>query len=183
MEGNRNSKYNNRENGMKSKKKKKKITIKDIVEQCGLTRKTFYYYFRDIYDLMDAIADQELEKLLEESMAAPTPEEALKCFFRYLLPRQGHLERIMESREHMMLARVMFDKVYRYFSRLIEEKGKPLNMKKDEMDLAMHFFIYGILGILMERKFQTEEDIDKIVDQLIRLIKGRRTAFPELFSE
>ena len=35
-----------------------------------------------IYDLMDAIADQELEKLLEESMAAPTPEEALKCFFR-----------------------------------------------------------------------------------------------------
>ena len=34
-----------------------KITIKDIVEQCGLTRKTFYYYFRDIYDLMDAIAD------------------------------------------------------------------------------------------------------------------------------
>ena len=51
------------------------------------------------------------------------------------------------------------------------------------MDLAMHFFIYGILGILMERKFQTEEDIDKIVDQLIRLIKGRRTAFPELFSE
>ena len=26
MEGNRNSKYNNRENGMKSKKKKKKIT-------------------------------------------------------------------------------------------------------------------------------------------------------------
>ena len=40
-----------------------KITIKDIVEQCGLTRKTFYYYFRDIYDLMDAIADQELEKL------------------------------------------------------------------------------------------------------------------------
>ena len=31
MEGNRNSKYNNRENGMKSKKKKKKITIKDII--------------------------------------------------------------------------------------------------------------------------------------------------------
>ena len=89
----------------------------------------------------------------------------------------------MESREHMMLARVMFDKVYRYFSRLIEEKGKPLNMKKDERALAMPFFIYGILGILMERKFQTEEDIDKIVDQLIRLIKGRRTAFPELFSE
>ena len=33
----------------------------------------------------------------------------------------------------------MFDKVYRYFFTLIEEKGKPLNMKKDEMDLAMHF--------------------------------------------
>lgn len=160
-----------------------KITIKDIVEQCGLTRKTFYYYFRDIYDLMEAIADQELEKLLEESMDASTPEEALKYFFRYLLPRQGHLEHIMESREHMMLVSVMFDKVCRYFLRLIEKKGKPLNMKKDDMDLVLHFFTYGILGILLERKFKTEEDIDKIVDQLLGLMEGRRTAFPELFSE
>lgn len=30
-----------------------KITVKDIVEECGVTRNTFYYYFRDVYDVIE----------------------------------------------------------------------------------------------------------------------------------
>lgn len=32
-----------------------KITVKDIVEDCGVNRKTFYYYFKDIYDLTESV--------------------------------------------------------------------------------------------------------------------------------
>ena len=28
------------------------ITVKDSVVDCGVSRKTFYYYFEDIYDLL-----------------------------------------------------------------------------------------------------------------------------------
>ena len=30
-----------------------KITVKDIVTRCGVNRNTFYYYFEDIYALID----------------------------------------------------------------------------------------------------------------------------------
>ena len=30
-----------------------KITVKDLVEECGVNRQTFYYHFADIYALMD----------------------------------------------------------------------------------------------------------------------------------
>ena len=30
-----------------------KITVKEIVARCGVNRQTFYYHFRDIYDLLD----------------------------------------------------------------------------------------------------------------------------------
>ncbi len=30
-----------------------KITVKEIVNRCGVNRQTFYYHFRDIYDLLD----------------------------------------------------------------------------------------------------------------------------------
>ena len=33
-----------------------KITIKDIVEECGINRNTFYYHFRDVPDLIEASA-------------------------------------------------------------------------------------------------------------------------------
>ena len=35
------------------KKQITKITINDIAEACGISRMTFYYHFKDIYDLAD----------------------------------------------------------------------------------------------------------------------------------
>ena len=34
------------------KKEINKITITDITDKCGLNRQTFYYHFKDIYDLL-----------------------------------------------------------------------------------------------------------------------------------
>ncbi len=39
-----------------------KITVRDIVEDCGLTRNTFYYYYEDIYDLFDDYLDMQTQK-------------------------------------------------------------------------------------------------------------------------
>ena len=35
------------------KKQIMKITINDITEACGISRMTFYYHFKDIYDLAE----------------------------------------------------------------------------------------------------------------------------------
>ena len=39
-------------------KKVKKLTVKDIVEGCGLTRQTFYRNFKDKYDLINWYFDK-----------------------------------------------------------------------------------------------------------------------------
>lgn len=41
-----------------------KITVKDIIEIAEINRNTFYYYFNDIYDLLDQIFEEELNKVL-----------------------------------------------------------------------------------------------------------------------
>ena len=38
-----------------SKKELSKITITNITEECGVNRQTFYYHFKDIYDLLEWI--------------------------------------------------------------------------------------------------------------------------------
>ena len=45
------------------KKSFERITVKEIVEECGLTRNTFYYYYDDIYDIVDEILCAEAETL------------------------------------------------------------------------------------------------------------------------
>lgn len=37
------------------KKPLQKITVRDIVDDCGINRNTFYYYFKDIYDVAESL--------------------------------------------------------------------------------------------------------------------------------
>ena len=47
----------------------KKITIRDIVEACGITRNTFYYYFHDIYEVLEYALAEGFERIGEESQS------------------------------------------------------------------------------------------------------------------
>lgn len=42
------------------------ITVKKIVETCGINRQTFYYHFCDIYDLLEWALSHSIEAYLEE---------------------------------------------------------------------------------------------------------------------
>ena len=41
------------------KKPVTKITINDITEDCGVNRATFYYHFKDIYDLIEWSCEED----------------------------------------------------------------------------------------------------------------------------
>ena len=42
-----------------------KITINDIAEDCGINRMTFYYHFKDIYDLVEWSCEEDARKAIE----------------------------------------------------------------------------------------------------------------------
>ena len=54
-----------------------KITINDITEDCGVNRMTFYYHFKDIYDLVDWILVEDATEALEGHQDFETWSEAL----------------------------------------------------------------------------------------------------------
>ena len=43
-----------------AKKSFDKITVRDIVDECGVNRNTFYYYFQDIYAVVEELCESEV---------------------------------------------------------------------------------------------------------------------------
>ena len=41
-----------------------RITVKDIVSECNVSRNTFYYYYQDIYALLEQVLLDETEQAL-----------------------------------------------------------------------------------------------------------------------
>ena len=50
------------------KKTLDKITVKDITDDCGVNRQTFYYHFHDVYDWVEWIFTEEAKKFMNLSL-------------------------------------------------------------------------------------------------------------------
>ena len=67
-------------------KRKKKLTVKDIVDECSITRQAFYYHFEDIPELFRWIIERDTEKLLKSSQALEDPEQRPVSYTHLTLP-------------------------------------------------------------------------------------------------
>lgn len=54
-----------------------KITVKDIVEDCGISRNSFYYHYEDIPSLIEEIIEEQTDKIIAEHPSLDSLEE---CF-------------------------------------------------------------------------------------------------------
>ena len=73
--------------GLLMEKGVKKLTVKDIVEECHITRQAFYYHFEDIPELLRWMIEQETDRMLREVLSQGSAVEGLRRFFADRLPQ------------------------------------------------------------------------------------------------
>lgn len=83
-----------------------RITVKDIVEECGINRNSFYYHFRDIPALTEELVDEQLEKLV----SSYSPDDPIGVFMNAVVD-------YAEANRNLALH------VYRYMDREQFESG------------------------------------------------------------
>ena len=72
---------------LKSAMKKKafdRITVKELLEECDISRPTFYYHFEDIYSLMKWMFETEAVELLKKSDNCLTWDEGIFLLLSYI---------------------------------------------------------------------------------------------------
>lgn len=74
-----------------------KITVKDLVEACGISRQTFYYHFQDIIDVVEWLVERNTQTMLERSLAAGDPREAIRIFVADAVEKRDLIQRLLAS--------------------------------------------------------------------------------------
>ena len=62
-----------------------KISVRDIVEDCGINRNSFYYHFRDIPSLLGEIVADQTEQLIRAYPSISSLDECFHVAFRFAL--------------------------------------------------------------------------------------------------
>ena len=83
-------------NAMKNKPLSK-ITVSEIIQACGVNRKTFYYHFQDIYALLKWTLEQEAVEVLKNFDLLVDAEDAVSFVIDYVEANQHILNCAYDS--------------------------------------------------------------------------------------
>lgn len=155
------------------------ITVKQIVENCGLTRQTFYRNFLDKFDLINWYFDKILTRSFVHMGQGRTVYDALVKKFTYIQEEQAFFAAAFRYDSQNSLRQHDFELILEFYENLIHEKtGSPL-----EPDIRYLLEMYCNSSIYMTMKWVLGEMVCS-PEKLARiLIMGMPGKLAELFTE
>lgn len=127
-----------------------KITVKDLVEECGVNRQTFYYHFDDVYDLLEWVFEEDCNNVLPDEICYDTWRENVTKFFRYLYDNRTFVLNIYNSQNRSYFLRY-FKRRLHYcihgFAVIVAE-GKSIEWA--DLEFVCEFYAQGVVGLISQ---------------------------------
>lgn len=150
-----------------------RITVTALVKRCGISSNTFYYHYRDIYDLLDAWLRQNSQRYLEERGPGEGWEETAKRVLRDVKARKTLAHHIFDSISRERLERYIFESVENTFYKLVCDQVGGGDVPEEKLRYLAGFCCYSFLGFLMKFLWNDmDADVDRAVDQLSDILNG-----------
>lgn len=73
------------------------ITVRDIVDDCGVNRNTFYYHFQDLPQLLDSIVEEDICRIIREYPTVDSIEECMNAVIGFALDNRRAVMHIYHS--------------------------------------------------------------------------------------
>ena len=132
------------------KKPLDKITINDLTTDCGISRMTFYYHFKDIYDLVEWSCLEDARIALQGKKTSSTWHEGREQIENYLFALTCDL-----------------------LMGVVTEKSKDILITEEQKIFIADLYKYSFVGIMLDWiKNGMREDYHGIVDDTATALYG-----------
>lgn len=141
-----------------------KITIQDIVDDCGYNRQTFYYHFHDIYDLIDWIFAAQTQELIEKCRACGSLDVGVEAVIAYMRENRRLILNILRS----VNGEKLLDNLYRSAQSIVlsalENHPGVQELSTEYRELVAEAFKYALAGLLIDwmRAGIPEDRVNKV---------------------
>ena len=143
-----------------------KVTVKDVVEVCGITRQTFYYHFQDLLDVIEWGLRTTGDTAVQRGVEAGSVEAAIHLFLDAADRNRQVGRKIFTSQKKPQLCDMIFHMMESLLFAIFKEKNADASIPVDELDFAVHFYAHAVTGILYDVVMNEDIDLDSIVQQI-----------------
>ena len=151
-------------------KKVRKLTVKDIVEECHITRQTFYYHYEDIPDLMAWSLRRNFDRVIAQCQAQKNGEEALRYLLSAAVNASLMLKKGMQSNYGEELERQLEGLLMDFLSHVAASRGLYARVSAREAELLLRYHCGGVMFLLRDWKEQDTAELDAIAHRLYQMM-------------
>lgn len=155
------------------KKSVNKITISDITEDCGINRMTFYYHFKDIYDLVEWSCVEDAARALDGKKTYDTWQQGFQQIFQAVLDNKPFVQNVYQSVNREQVETYLYSLTHNLLIGVIEEKAAGMQVRDEDKEFIADFFKFAFVGLMLDWiRNGMKKDPQQIIDRLSILIEG-----------
>lgn len=148
------------------------ISVGDIAKQCRISRNTFYYHFKDKYDIISWIFYSEITPIIGEA-SIDNWSQGLLQLCRYMQQHKSFYIKVL----HVQGQNSFSEGLLEFYTNLV--RNMLLNAKADQLlsqrqiRVISDFYAFGLTGVLMKwAKEGMEGEPEPVVAVLQEMLSG-----------
>ena len=150
-----------------------KITVTDLTEHCGVNRMTFYYHFKDIYDLVEWACIESATRALAGQKTYDTWQQGFLQIFEAVRDNKPFIMNVYHCVHREQVEKYLEPLVDSLLMGVIEEESRNITVRQEDKAFIAQVYAYIFIGLMLDWiKDDMREDPEEIVSRLATLIKG-----------
>ncbi len=150
-----------------------KITINDIAEDCGINRMTFYYHFKDIYDLVEWSFQEDAGRALAGNKTYETWQQGLLQIFEAMLDNKPFISNVYRSVSREQVETYLYKITYDLLEGVVEEQARGMSVREEDKAFIATLYKYMFVGLMLDWiRRDMKDDPEEMVERLDTVIHG-----------
>lgn len=159
-----------------------KITISDITEDCGISRMTFYYHFKDIYDLVEWACAEDAARALQNKKTYDTWQQGFVQIFHAVRENKVFVMNVYRCVNREQVEKYLVPLTDQLIMGVITERAAGMTVREADQQFIAQVYSYAFVGIVLDWiRDDMRADPEELVNRLAMVIRGGITQALERF--
>lgn len=149
------------------------ITVRDITDECGINRQTFYYHFQSLYDLLEWIFKSQALDEIQPPICFENWQDHFLNVLRYVERNRAFCLNVYHSVGREYLEEFVTKNIQASLDSIFHDLSHGKNLMERDRQMILNFYSCALTGLLLNwLKNGTNEPPEAFVARLARLIDG-----------
>lgn len=159
-----------------------KIAISDITEDCGISRMTFYYHFKDIYDLVEWACAEDAARALQNKKTYDTWQQGFVQIFHAVRENKVFVMNVYRCVNREQVEKYLVPLTDQLIMGVITERAAGMTVREADQQFIAQVYSYAFVGIMLDWiRDDMRADPEELVNRLAMVIRGGITQALERF--